>query len=222
MFFIQHNYFAGTLIFLLLWIFVFILNNKIDRINIIKISLITMALGLFVQPMHLVDLWNPNFVFNSFIKIEDVIFGFSLGGFISGIYTILSKKRGQTAFVTFQNIYKIPLLLVFFFSLFGLFYLFQVSSFWSCIIALSVPAIFLLLWRIKALPAVFLAAFIVGLVSVFGYMGLNHFLPSYTNDTYMISNLSGQLFMGVPLEILCWFFFAGLGISSFQELFFSS
>ncbi len=223
MFLMQHNYLIGSLIFLALWVFVFLLNQgQGDRKKIFRISIITMLLGLLVQPMHLSDLWQPSFIFDSFIKIEDVLFGFSLGGFVSGVYTILSKKRGQTAFITFQNVYKIPLLIAFFFCLFGLFYLFQISSFWSCIIALSIPPFFLLLWRIKALPAVFLAAFILLLVSMLGYMGLSHLLPGYTGDTYMISNLSGQLFMGVPLEVLCWFFFAGLGIASFQELFFSS
>ncbi len=223
MFFTQHIYLLSALISLVFWIFIFILNNKReDRRKMIIIGLFTMVLAVVGESMYLIDWWQPKFIYDFPVHLEDIIFGFASGGVISGLYTLLSKKRGQVAFQTFQNIYKIPLLVLFFFCLFGLFYIFNVSSFLSNIYALSVPLLFLIAWRIKVLPAVFLTASIVTLFALFTYLFIMQINPTYVGETYLFNYLSGDLFMGIPVEELLWFFFAGLGVSSFQELFFSS
>jgi hypothetical protein len=222
MFFSQHVYFLSAVLFFLLWLLLFTLNNKTDRRTILTVSFVTLVLGFFVEQMHLVDWWHPIFVFNSTIKIEDVLFGFSCGGDISGIYCLLTRGMWQSKPKIFKEHYKIVLTLVSLFCLFGLFYLFHIRSFWSSIFALSVPVITVLFWKPRVIPIVFLTGCIITFIALLGYLFAIRINPNYVTETYNFHYLSGRLFLGIPIEELWWFFFAGIGIASFQEIIWGS
>lgn len=218
-FFSQNIYFLSAVLFFLLWLIIFVLN-KTGRKQMLYISIATMFLGFFVQEMHFVDWWQPHFLFDTFIKIEDIFFGFGAGGVISGIYSILKSYSRNNRSAVLSKHSKIVLIIVFLFSLFGLFYIFNVHSFTSSIIALSLPLVVLAYKNMRLLPVMFLSAGIFTAFAFLGYVLAIHINPNFVIDTYLLEHLSGILIVGIPIEELLWFFFAGLGVPAVQELFF--
>lgn len=184
----------------------------------IFVSFVTMVFGPLVEQMHLVDWWQPHFIFNSYIKIEDILFGFSTGGAISGIYSMLKSRIQRNSIILINTTSKILLIVISLFSLFGLFYIFHVNSFWSSIIALSIFVIIVAYQNSKLLLNIFLTGVIVAIIAFGGYLFGLYLNPHFVTETYLFSHLSGILILGIPIEELLWFFFAGIGVSGFQEI----
>lgn len=217
-FFSEHIFFVSALFFSLLWLILFLLINKESKRQMIFVSLVTMVLGPLVEQMHLVDWWQPHFIFNSYIKIEDIIFGFSTGGTISGIYSILKSRIQNNPIISINTNRKILLITISLFSLFGLFYIFHVNSFWSSIISISISVIIVAYQNSKLLLNIFLTGVIVAIIAFGGYLFGLYLNPHFVTETYLFSYLSGILVFGIPIEELLWFFFAGMGVSGFQEI----
>ncbi len=220
-FFSQYIYFLSACIFSLLWLLFFTLNKKEDCQKMVYISLSTLVLGFFVQQMHLTDWWQPHFIFNSVIKIEDVLFGFSSGGVISGIYCLLRKHIRLQDTRMFPKLYKILLIVLSLFILFGFFYIFHVHSFLTSVFALLIPILVVCFWRPRILPIIILTGVIITTIAFLGYRFSIYINPAYVSETYLFDYLSGKLFFGIPVEELWWFLFAGLGVASAQEVIWS-
>lgn len=219
-FFTQHIFFLSSLLFFILWIILFIINKK-NRGQMLVISLSTMILGCFVEQMHFTDWWQPNFIFNSYIKIEDILFGFSVGGVISGIYSLVKNQIKYKTSIPLRLSTKFFLLALSICLLFVLFYIFNISSFYSSVVALLIPVIFIYYKNKKLLYRVCLTGIIITCIAFLGYLFAIYINPTFVKDTYLLDHLSGILFFGIPIEELIWFFFAGMGISAFQEIIFN-
>ncbi len=184
----------------------------------IIVGLTTMALGPFVEQMHFIDWWQPHVISNSFIKIEDILFGFSLGGIVSGIYSILCSHIKMKSILSLKIYSKIFIIACSLFSVFGLFYIFHIHSFLSSIVSLSVPIIILAWKDRKLLLPTFLTGVIVAIIALLGYLFGLYINPNFVKETYLLAHLSGVLVSGIPIEELIWFFFAGMGGSAFQTI----
>lgn len=216
-FFSEHIFFVSASFFSSLWFIVFLFNKK-NRKRMVLVSVVTMILSPLVEQMHFIDWWQPHFIFNSYIKIEDILFGFSTGGVISGVYSILQSNIKNKYRISLKVTEKIWLVFIFLFSLFGLFYIFHVHSFLSSIIALSVSVVMVAYKNRKLLPAIFLTGIIMTAIALAGYLFAIFINPHFVAETYMLNHLSGILIFGIPIEELIWFFFAGIGVSAFQEI----
>jgi hypothetical protein len=219
MFIVEYPYFFAAILFLLLWLISFWVIPKINRKDMLKISLITLILGPLVEQMHFTDWWHPHFIFNSFITIEDTLFGFGVGGIIYASYVLLRNKlalKKQSSFTLFQ---KAAIATLSLFSLFGLFYLFHIHSFWSSLISLFVPILVVSIYDRRMLLPIFLSGVGMVILTYFGYLLTIYLDPAFVSQTYNLSKLSGILVSGIPIEELCWFFFAGMGISAFSVIF---
>jgi transcriptional regulator of nitric oxide reductase len=54
--------------------------------------------------------------------------------------------------------------------------------------------------------------------TIAGYLFLIYINPNFVKETYLLDHLSRILILGIPIEELIWFFFAGMGISAFQKI----
>ncbi len=220
MFFIEHLYFsAGLYIFLILWLPLFFLNKE-GRKWMVRMSILGATLGLpFVQKMYVTDWWHPNFIFNSSIKIEDVLFGFSLVGIISSIYVLLeskNKKISQRNFSARQKIYITIAIFAFFFSLF---YVFKINSFWTTVIGSSFGTIVIATKKPSFLKPAFLTGIFISIMILPGYLLAIYLNPEFFRNEWFLSQLSGVTFLSIPIEEFVFYIFAALGMSAFQELF---
>lgn len=179
---------------------------------------IIFALPIF-QNMYVADWWHPNFIFDSaYIKIEDLIFGFSLLGIISSVYSILkSKDLKLSDSKSFTLVQKVIVIIVVFSIFLGLFYIFNLNSFWSSIVGASLGALVIFIKKPRFLKHAVITGIFVLIIFIPVYMLSLYINPNFINNEWMLNKLSGIMFLHIPIEEYIWYFFAGLGISALQE-----
>ncbi|MFA5933788.1 MAG: lycopene cyclase domain-containing protein [Candidatus Paceibacterota bacterium] len=187
----------------------------------VLIGLLLMIGAPFAEQMHFTDWWHPHFIFNSFITIEDLLFGFSVGGVISAVYSLLNSRIKDDFILPINLTGKILTTTAFLFSVFGLFYIFHIHSFISSIIALSIPVIIVGYYNKKSLIPIFLTGMFMTVFALAGYLFSIYLNPNFVKETYLLNHLSKILILGIPIEELLWFFFAGMGVSAFQKIIWS-
>ena len=220
MFFTEHLYFSvGLYTLITLWIPLFIFNRK-GRKWMFYMSLAGLILGLpFVQKMYIIDWWQPNFIFNSLIKIEDLLFGFSVVGSISSIYSLFKSKDKELIQKKFLLAHKIIIIIITFTIFFSLFYILKLHSFWVTIIGSSFGVIIVASKKISFLKYAFLTGVFLSVFFLPVYLLGIYFNPGFIQNEWFLTKLSGITFLSIPIEEFIWYIFAGLGMSALQELF---
>jgi len=220
MFIANHLYFLSAVYFSFWWIMLFFFNKK-GRRAMLLLSFVGLIFGPLVQQMHLVDWWQPHFIFNTVIKFEDLMFGFAVAGTISSIYTIIRSKFSAPQ-LKVSLLLKIILVAATLFAVFGLFYLFNIHSFWSSLIGFSIPIFAAIISRPGLLLPMCMTGILITVIVLPGYLFGIYLKPAWVQNEWLLSSLSGKFFLGVPMEEFIWFFFAGVGLGAFQELFITS
>lgn len=88
-----YGYLIGSLIFLLAWLVLFLLNKPARR-HMLILSLITGVFGPLSEFWYLKDYWQPEFAVKFPIGgLEDVIFGFAIGGIAAVAYETIFVNR---------------------------------------------------------------------------------------------------------------------------------
>jgi len=215
----QHLYLLAALYFAFWWVLFFFISKDQRRAMLI-FGFWGMVLGPLVQQMHLIDWWHPNFVFDTPVKLEDVLFGLAVPGVAATAYGVLRMKVPvrQQAIPLFL---KIVLVATALFLLFGLFYLFGVSSFWSSILSLCVSILFIAITRPRLLWLFFVVGMFLVALAVPGYLLGIHLNPHWIENEWWLSKLSDRFVFGIPVEELAWFFFAGAGLAAAKEILFA-
>lgn len=216
MFLVNHLYLLAALYFLFFWIIFFTMNPK-GRKFMFVVSIFGMLLGPFVQEMHLIDWWYPNFWFDTFIKIEDLIFGFGFAGVASSVFSILAPYFNTRDFII-SNKYFFSILSISTVLLFGLFYWLGISSFWSSVIA----CLFGIAGSLYKKPFYFIPSLLTGIFMIIlvlpGYLGGFIMNPTWFQDEWFLEKLSSVFFLNIPIEELIWFFLATLLLALLQGL----
>ncbi len=93
----QYGYIVLTIPFILVWILLFLIR-KDTRKEQLRMSYIAAILGPFSEIIYFRDYWLPESIFPIFIgkfplMVEDIIFGFSIGGISAIVYEILFRKK---------------------------------------------------------------------------------------------------------------------------------
>ncbi len=215
-------YFLGSLYFLCVWLVILFLNKN-DRKEQFLMSLAGALLGPFVQIMHLTDWWAPKFLFANNPHIEDIIFGFAVGGIVAVAYNVFFvKKYAHTRNSQNPSHYYIILLVILsMFALFGLFYFFNIHSFWSSIISCSIMFLFVAIKRHDLIVTMFVSGIIIMILAWPAYIIGLQMNPNWIESEWALTQLSGLRFFEIPVEEFIWFFFVGLGASAIYELVFS-
>jgi len=219
MFFVDHLYFFWALfIFIVLWMSLFILNKE-GRKWMLYMSLFGVIMGMpFVQNMYIADWWQPNFIFEFPIKIEDLLFGLGTVGVISSIYSLLKSKDEKLSQVRLSIGYKIFGILSAFFVLFSLFYLFNVHSLWASVIGVSVGVIFIAIKKPTFLKHAALTSLFICIYFLPMYLMAVYINPEFINNEWLLGQLSGVAFLSVPIEEFIWYIFTAFAISGLQEM----
>lgn len=221
MFFIDHLYFSwGLFIFVVLWLPLFILNKK-GRKWMLYMSLFGAVMGALpiVQNMYLADWWQPNFIFDFPVNIEDILFGLGTVGVISSIYSILKTQDKRLTYTKISSGYTIAAILSAFSAFFGLFYVFHIHSLWSSVIGVCTGVIFIAVKKPYFLKPAIKTGLLVCLLFLPMYVLALYINPDYINNEWLLHELSGITFASIPIEEFIWYFFAALGVTALQELF---
>ena len=217
LFFANHLYFLSGLYFTFFWV-LFFLNTE-NKKKMILVSLSGLVFGPLVEFMHLIDWWQPHFLFNTIIKVEDLFFGFSISGISMAVFTILASgkamKRHHCSLLS-----KVSLIIVILFILFGTFLFFNLSSFWSSIFTFTFGVLVICYWEPELFFLFLLAGGFLLLLSIPGYLFGIYINPNWVQQEWLVSKLSGIFIYNIPIEEFVWFFFAGMGIPAIYRLLF--
>lgn len=218
MIFVDHLYFlAGVFTFLILWLPLFILNKE-GRKWMLYMSLFGLIMGFpFVQHMYVSDWWHPAFIFDYSIKIEDLIFGFTLVGSISSMYSLFKSKDKKLVQRKISRIYKIIIIIFTFGFMFSLFYVFGVSLFWTSIIGLSLGTFVIFIKKPTFLKYALITGILISIIIFPGYLFGIYLDPNFIQDQWFVDKLSGITLLSIPIEEFIFYIFASLGISALQE-----
>lgn len=213
----EYLYFTLALYFFLWWLLFFLWNRNI-RTEMIFMSLVGLVFGPLVQFMHLKDWWSPNLILAGPVNPEDLLFGFAVGGVSAVIYQAIRSIRERRVQSLMPPVWhKLSMLIVGLFLLFGLFYFFDIHSFWTSIIALSATVGLILLRRRDLAFLMASSAVLITLIAIPFYIFALWINPFWFEQEWFMHNLSGFQLLRIPLEELAWYFFIGLAFSALWE-----
>lgn len=217
----KFSYLIGSLTLLLIWIILFYYKKE-TRKEMIWISIIFGLAGLFAELVYVVDWWMPETITGTIIGIEDFLFGFAIGGIGSVVYEIffnkkMTKGEDKNKLNPFKNqrfILAGGILIVLFF---GLFYFFNINSFYASIIAFSTSSVFILIKRPDLIKNSILSGILLSIISFIGFLIPELITPGWVNSAWYFNNMEKIIIFNAPLVDIVWFFFAGTFIGPLYE-----
>ncbi|MDZ7587386.1 MAG: lycopene cyclase domain-containing protein [Patescibacteria group bacterium] len=214
---IQYGYFIFSLFFLLVWLLIFLRARQWRRPMLI-LSLITMLFGPLSEFWYFKDYWQPDFILSFPIGgLEDLIFGFSIGGIGAFVYESLflkhlcscqAKKYRYERFLLFFVLVEGVSMLIFN-------NLFKVNSIFASALGMIIVAAIMLYLRrdmiINALASGLLVALIMFIIYIMPqilFPQAHQFLPRYW---LLYNQPTGRLILGhIPVTEMIWGFSWGL------------
>lgn len=213
MIFATHIYLLAALLFFCWWLVLLPMVPRNRWKEMITIGFLLMVLGYLVEQMHFIDWWQPRLLFDIPLSIEDTLFGFSIGGIIYALYILYSDKLNIAQTHSFSLFTKIGAASVSIIILFLPFYFLGVHSFWTSLMSLTIPILITAICNTRILIPAMLTGLTITTVAFCGYLFALYINPQFVPETYLIDHLLGVFILGIPVEELVWFFFAGTGIS---------
>lgn len=166
------------------------------------------------------DWWRPMTVTGTIVGVEDFIFGFAIGGILIAGYEFFLQKELVESDKFSDGWSRTRMVLTLFLGSF--FVTYTVSGFpswlsWS--ISSILGAMLIVYYRRDLLKASLGTGLIAFTYSIVGYQILLLYNPDFVQQTYLLDQLSGMLWLGVPIEEYIWFFTSGLLVGPYYELY---
>jgi len=168
-------------------------------------SLVIAPLGPISEFFYFKDYWRPETFSGLQFGVEDLIFSFTLGGISSVLYEelagrVLVKRHfhpNRWAAFVFPVIVIATVLV-------ATKYL-QVNSIYASYAAFALVALIMLRLRPDLIREAILSAIFLTIITSAGYIIWLQFYPEVFNRWWFLSNLSGILVFGIPLEEISWY-----------------
>ncbi|MBI4116363.1 hypothetical protein HY449_01325 [Candidatus Pacearchaeota archaeon] len=213
----------GSVGLLVIWIFIFLAAKRIRK-EMLWASVVTLPLGL-TEPLFVPEYWNPPSLLNLAAKtgfdIESFIFAFVIGGIAAVSYESFfrTKHKKMSAHEMRGKRHRFHLLALFSpVIIFLLLYLFtNLNPIYSAIISLFIGGIVTILCR-PDLKKKILTGGLLFLGFYFAFFLLINFIsPGWVEKIWNLSEISGILILGIPMEELLFAFSVGMMWSGIYE-----
>jgi hypothetical protein len=217
----QWLFFSSLL--LVVWLILFIWQ-KSARKEMLKTSLLTMLLG-FSEPLFVPEYWLPRSLFNLAARtgfdLESFIFSFALGGIAVILYEVITKvehRKIPKQQISAKRIWWHRVLIflspaVFVALLLGT----SINPIYPTIIGLLLGGITTLFCRPDLWQKVLVGGLLFFAFYFVFFLAMVLFYPHFVEETWNMTQLSGILVLGVPLEELVFGFAVGLMWSAIYE-----
>lgn len=201
----QYAYLTGDFLLFIIWLVLFVSRKDLRR-EMLRMSVLIAPLGPLSELFYLLDYWRPE-LFNGWtIGVEDLLFGFFIGGIAGVIYEeifqmkydsrpVLGHHRWVIGIVAFEGLLiKIGSTL------------FHVNSIYASILGFLIIGSAMLVIRKDLIRDALFSGFLVGILTFFLYLIFLAIFPGIIKKWWILTNISGVLVLGVPLEELFWAF----------------
>lgn len=215
----KYAYLFGTLAFFLLWLFLFKKRKDLRR-EMIVVGVLAAILGTIGGYLFFTkDWWKPFSVTGTRVGLEDLFLGFFNGGIAAVIYKVVFKKKFSNR--TYKNAKnKFWLLMAGFIGIslmFFFFYILKIHSFKAMMVGLIATLSVFYLRRPDLIFSSLMSGALMTLISFPVYFLVIQIYPGIVEKVWMVQNLSGIYFLGVPIEDFIWIFAVGAVIGPSYE-----
>ena len=159
------------------------------------------------------DYWNPlKNISVLTLFYQESIFAFILGGIVSVIYKIHNRKHNNFKLINFI----LPIIILFSSLLIftnGL----KLNSIYSSDIGFGITAFMILYIKPEFIKKSIFSGFYMTIISIIGYQIILTIYPNLINDWWLLKNISGILFLGIPIEEIIWFALFGFSFGPIYD-----
>lgn len=212
---LQYTYFVGVCLFFVVWLVIFSRRNTNRKEMLTLGGLFGLAAYVIGIKYSLGDYWHPVYLFNN-LHIEDFLYGFFFGGVCTQIYFSLFRVREIDTHKHRPFFVSVALLI----SISSFLLLTDVLRF-NSIVAHIVPPLLIGIYIAykghKTLKIQIVSGILSMIVTMIVFKVLIVLNPRFVIDVWDLDNLSGYLFLGVPIEEYLFAFSLGFGASLFYE-----
>lgn len=212
----KYAYLIGCLIGLAVWLFLFLYRKKIRK-EMLFMSLLIAPLGPISEFFYFRDYWKPEYILNILgVGIEDLLFGFIIGGIAAAIYEEFFVKKfkrtkgEKNSAIILLGIIGIVLLILFI-------YFFKINSIYASSLGFLIIGIMILFRRRDLIKNAILSGILVALIMFIIYLVYFLIFPNLVNKWWYLKDISGILILKVPIEELIWGFSWGFLAGPFYE-----
>lgn len=218
----QYVWFAWASAFLIPWVMLFIAFPALRKI-MLQVSVVTAVFGL-TEPLFVPEYWNPPTLFDlaqrTGFDIESLIFCFGIGGIGSVLYSVFAHRNdvpvpsSEKRMPLHHHHYKAlasPLVA------FLLLYFLPWNPIYPSIAAMAVGAIATLLCRPDLKTKTWVGGVLFLAYYLVFFLALEATSPGYVQQVWNLQDITGILWLGIPLEELLFAFTFGLYWSGVYE-----
>ena len=163
--------------------------------------------------------WQPLTITGTLIGIADFLIGFFIGGVTAVIYEESYKKK-----ICLKRKSKLmdskflQLIILFAAIFFGSFYIFNLSSFYSSVIAFIILIFIILLKRKDLIVDSIISGFLMLIIGTLIYFILQIIQPGFIEEFWYLENVwYANLFLGIPIGEYIWYLLTGAFIGPLYE-----
>ena len=213
----QYIYLLFTLICFIPW-FIFYLYRKDLRREMLVMSIFLALYGVFVDyAWYTVDWWQPQTITGTRVGIESFLLGFTNGGVISVLYSVVFNKKSKKYKKSPNTTGAISLIVFEILFISALFWVFRIPSPIASSMGIAVTGVLLVIMRKDLLANALMGGLLTLLLSLPIYYLLTHFYPHFAQQTYLLDRLSGLIFIGIPVEDFIFYFLVGFLFAPFYK-----
>lgn len=219
---LQYICLAWASAFLIPWVLLFLAFPQ-QRNTIWVVSLATTPFGL-TEPLFVPEYWNPPTLFDlaqrTCFDLESLIFCFGIGDVCAVLYSVLAHRNAvpvpasEMRMPLHRHHYKA---LVSPFVAFLLLYFLPWNPIYPSIAAMAVGAVSTLLCRPDLKTKTWVGGVLFLAYYLAFFLALEATSPGYVQRVWNLQDISGILWLGIPLEELLFAFIFGLYWSSVYE-----
>ncbi|MCB9805773.1 hypothetical protein H6775_01270 [Candidatus Nomurabacteria bacterium] len=209
----KFSYLVLTLPFLIIWVIIFIFKKGLRK-EMLIVSSITAIIGPISEIIYFRDYWFPESMFSIFlgsfpVMVEDLLFGFAIGGIAAVIYNFifnieLVKKRVSTKFKSLRLVSIVMIVLV-------VLILIGVNSIFASSVAFLSGGLYVLIRRRDLLINSLVSGTFMMVTVFVCYYFLYHFIFSNPSEIlskgwYLYGTSLGTTLFNIPVSELVWAF----------------
>ncbi|MFH0929243.1 MAG: lycopene cyclase domain-containing protein [Candidatus Aenigmatarchaeota archaeon] len=217
----MYEYFIFSLILLGIWLAIYIVKKSLRR-EMLIVSWFTAPVGL-TQPLFLGVYWNPSSLFNLNniigFDIESIMFSFAIGGIVAVLYESMLRiehvKVGKGTYDRGGFFHKVAIvspILIFF----PLYFLTDTNPIFSTVFALFIGGVLTIICRRDLAKNTVVGGVLFTVLYLVFFLFVNLADPNFVNY-WNLSEITGVLVFGIPLEELLFAFAFGMMWSSVYE-----
>ncbi len=217
----QHSYLLLGLAFLGVWLLFYVWRRDL-RPKMRIVSTVTAVLGPVADTVYVQDWWSPLMVTDTAAGLEPVLAGFAIGGTASVLYQIVCKRTAVTRNGSAETVRRSngaflcfiasPILL-----LFSCFYLLDLNSFESTLVAAIIPLGMMFVRRPDLLSVSCISGALLVVVAALVYTFVELLTPGWVQALWHFNNVPDIIIAGLPIDDVVFYFLTGAVIGPIYE-----